>query len=67
MEIAPYLSLRVMLYGMKRDWLSFIAEAEARGDPEEAKAFRAQLEKILSMLESIGADPAEDPPRRTDA
>lgn len=66
MENALHLRLRVKLYGMKRDWLSFVAEAEARGDLNEARAFQAQLEQICSMLESIGADPAENPPRRTD-
>lgn len=66
-ELAPYVKLRDKLYGMKRDWLSFIAEAEARGDIKETQAFRAQLEKIYSMLESVGGDPAQDPPRRTDA
>lgn len=59
MENALHLSLRVKLYEMKRDWLSFVAEAEARGDLNEARAFQAQLEQISSMLESIGADPAE--------
>ena len=67
MENALHFSLRVTLYEMKRDWLSFVAEAEARGDLNEARAFQAQLEQICSMLESIGADPAENPPRRTDA
>lgn len=67
MENAIQLRLQVKLYEMKRDWLSFVAEAEARGDLNEVRAFQAQLEQICSMLDSIGADPAENPPRRTDA
>ena len=66
MENALHLRLRVKLYEMKRVWLSFVAEAEARGVLNEARAFQAQLEQICSMLESIGADPADNPPRRTD-
>ena len=34
---------------------------------ERIRLLQAQLEQICSMLESIGADPAENPPRRTDA
>ena len=67
MELTRYSSLRVQLYDMKRDWLSYIDEAEARGDLEEARAFQTQLEKIYSMLESLGCDPTEDLPRRIDA
>ena len=67
MELTRYSSLRVKLYDMKRDWPSYIDEAEARGDLEEARAFQTQLEKIYSMLESIGCDPTEDLPRRIDA
>ena len=52
---------------MKREWLSYIDEAEARGDLEEARAFQTQLEQIYSMLESIGCDPTEDLPRWIDA
>jgi hypothetical protein len=47
---------------MKREWLSYIDEAEARGDLEEARAFQTQLEKIYSLLESIDCDPTEDLP-----
>ena len=58
---------RARLYDMKRDWLSFIAEADARGDQEEAALYRAQLTRITEMLEELGADPSLDPPRRTQA
>lgn len=64
---AQYLRLQTKLYDMKRDWLLFAAEAEVCGDLEEAKEFRAQLQKICFLLESIGADSSKDPPRRTDA
>jgi len=67
MELTPYPSLRIRLYDMKRDWLSYIDEAEARGDLEKARAFKTQLEQIYSMLESIGCDPTEDLPRWIDA
>ena len=52
---------------MKRDWLGFIAEAEARGDFESVTAFQDQLERIIAMLKSVGGDPSNDPPRRTDS
>jgi hypothetical protein len=52
---------------MKREWLSYIDVAEARGDLEEARALQTQLEQIYSMLESIGCDPTEDQPHRIDA
>ena len=58
---------RTKLYDMKRDWLSFIAEADARGDQEEATLYRSQLNRITEMLEELGADPSLDPPRRTQA
>ena len=58
---------RARLYDMKRDWLSFIADADARGDQEEAILYRAQLTRITEMLEELGADPSLDPPRRTQA
>jgi len=67
MELTRYSSLRVKLYDMKRDWLSYVDEAEARGDLEKARAFQTQLEQIYTMLESIGCDPTEDLPRRIDA
>ena len=67
MQLTPYSSLRVRLYDMKREWLLYIDEAEARGDLEEARAFQTQLEQIYSMLESIGCDPTEDQPHRIDA
>ena len=67
MKLTPCPSLRVKLYDMKRDWLSYVDEAEARGDLEKARAFKTQLEQIYSMLESIGCDPTEDLSRRIDA
>ena len=55
------------LYDMKRDWLQFIAEADARGNLEEAKHYRAQFARIIAMLEDVGADPDGSPPRQTHA
>ena len=52
---------------MKRDWLQFIAEADARGNFEEAKHYRAQFARIIAMLEDVGADPDGSPPRQTHA
>lgn len=59
--------LQQRLYDMKRDWLAFIAQAEARGDRLEAQAFRDQLERIEAMLASTGADPQRDVSRRPDS
>ena len=52
---------------MKREWLLYIDEAEARGDLEEARAFQTQLGQSYSMLESLVCDPTEDQPHRIDA
>ena len=52
---------------MKRDWLEFIAEAEARGALEEANLYRTQLARIIEMLDDVGADPDRNPPRQTHA
>lgn len=45
------------LYRMKRDCLSFIAEAEKRGDAREAAEFREHLERVESMIDMKGGDP----------
>jgi len=42
---------------MKRDCLSFIAEAEKRGDAREAAEFREHLERVESMIDMKGGDP----------
>ena len=55
------------LYDMKRDWRSFLAEAEARGHAEEAALYRVQLVQIDAMLEAAGADPSLNPPRHLDS
>ena len=52
---------------MKRDWLEFIAEANARGNVEDANQYSAQLARIIAMLEDVGADPDRNPPRQTHA
>jgi len=52
---------------MKRDWLVFIAEADVRGDLEEATLNRTQIARIAAMLDDIGADPDLNPPRRAHA
>ena len=58
---------RARLYEMKRDWLVFIAEADVRGDLEEATLYRTQIARIAAMLDDIGADPDLNPPRRAHA
>jgi hypothetical protein len=67
MDQVSYRDWRARLYDMKRDWLSFIADAELRGDLDQADIFRAQLEDVLLMIERAGGDSSLNPPRRTNA
>ena len=45
------------LYRMKRDSLSFMRDAAARGDLREAEEFAEYVERIESMIEQRGGDP----------
>lgn len=45
------------LYRMKRDCLSFVDEANQRGDAREADEFREYLQRVESMIEMAGGDP----------
>jgi hypothetical protein len=45
------------LYRMKRDCLSFLDEANQRGDAREADEFTEYLQRVESMIEMTGGDP----------